>query len=287
MRALTSTYTCHVMTTLAQVIVGNFESEVSQIEYAGIPQGSPLSPLLYVFYNADLVEWKIDGAGGALGFVDDFNAWAVGDNAAQNIKTIQDTIIPHAEQRATRSGATFEADKTSLIHFTRRQTDEEPPNLRFCEVDVTPSPSVKVLGVTLDVKLALPILEAEASIESTKARLTRKVTAQAVKLLTLPIENPVRRAIVHAQGVRRYASPLDTTLSAVTGRLKHIARRPLSANPPWIHATWVSLGRRVLIVDKDQAIHDANAIANAGIASLYSDASVTAPGWLPTNQLQL
>jgi ribonuclease HI len=124
--------------------------------------------------------------------------------------------------------------------------------------------------------VALPILEAEASIESTKARLTRKVTAQAVKLLTLPIENPVRRAIVHAQGVRRYASPLDTTLSAVTGRLKHIARRPLSENPPWIHATWVTLGRRVLIADKDQAIRDANAIANAGISSLYSDASVTA-----------
>ena len=28
------------------------------------------------------------------------------------------------------SGTTFEADKTSLVHFTRRQTDEEPPNLR-------------------------------------------------------------------------------------------------------------------------------------------------------------
>jgi hypothetical protein len=65
-------------------------------------------------------------------------------------------------------------------------------------------------------------------------------------------------------------------LSVVTGRLKHIARRPLSENPPWIHATWVSLGRRVLIVDKDQVIHDANAIANAGIVSLYSDASITA-----------
>jgi ribonuclease HI len=106
--------------------------------------------------------------------------------------------------------------------------------------------------------------------------LTRKATAQAVKLLTLPIENPVRRAIVHAQGVRRYTSPLDTTLSAVTGRLKHITRRPLSGNSLWIHATWVSLGHRVFIADKDQAIHDANAIANAGIASLYSDASVTA-----------
>ena len=58
----------------AQVTVGSFESEVSPIEFAGIPQGSPLLPLLYVYYNADLVEWKIDGNGRAFGFVDDFNA---------------------------------------------------------------------------------------------------------------------------------------------------------------------------------------------------------------------
>ena len=68
------------------------------IEFADIPQGSPLSPLLYVYYNADLVEWKIDGNGGALDFVDDFNAWVVGSDAEQNTKAIQDTIIPHAEQ---------------------------------------------------------------------------------------------------------------------------------------------------------------------------------------------
>jgi ribonuclease HI len=343
----------------AQVTVGSFESEVSPIEYAGIPQGSPLSPLLYVFYNADLVEWKIDGAGGALGFVDDFNAWVVGDNATQNTKTIQDTIIPHAEQWATRSGATFEADKTSLIHFTRRPTTEPPSDLRFGDADIAPSQSVKVLGVTLDVKLAmdehiarvstkglraclalqaikgvrpkqmrqlfrscvlpiidyaasawfgsgqrgttrlcnkldkvqrlgarailrawkavaLPILEAEASIERTKARLTRKVTAHAVKLLMLPIENPIRKAIVHAQGVRRYASPLDTTLAAVTDRLRKIAGRPLCENPPWVHATWAGLGFRVVIAEREQAIRDADSIARAGIASLYPDASVTA-----------
>jgi hypothetical protein len=46
--------------------------------------------------------------------------------------------------------------------------------------------------------VALPILEAEARIGHTKARLTRKVTAHAVKLLMLPIDNPIRKAIVYA-----------------------------------------------------------------------------------------
>ena len=55
------------------MVVGGYESEAREIEYAGIPQGSPLSPLLYIFYNADLVERRIDSRGGALGFVDDFN----------------------------------------------------------------------------------------------------------------------------------------------------------------------------------------------------------------------
>jgi len=141
----------------AQATVGGLESEVSPIEFAGIPQGSPLSPHLYVYYNADLVEWKIDGNGGALDFVDDFNAWAVGSDA---------------EQWSRRSGATFEADKTSLIHFTRRPVLNDPHNLRFGDTEITPSQSVKVLGVTLDTKLAMDEHISKVTIEGFKAFLS-------------------------------------------------------------------------------------------------------------------
>jgi len=77
---------------------GGYESDIAEIEYAGIPQGSPLSPLLYVFYNADLVERAINSHGGAIGFVDDFNAWVVGANKEETTAAIQDTILLHAEQ---------------------------------------------------------------------------------------------------------------------------------------------------------------------------------------------
>jgi hypothetical protein len=70
----------------------------------------------------------------ALDFVDDFNAWVVSDDVQQKTKAIQDTIIPHAERWASRSGATFEAEKTSLIHFTRKAVLDDHPNLRFGDV---------------------------------------------------------------------------------------------------------------------------------------------------------
>jgi hypothetical protein len=54
--------------------------------------------LLYVFYNANLVEKKIDRRGGAIRFVDDFNAWVVGADESETIVVIQREIIPYAER---------------------------------------------------------------------------------------------------------------------------------------------------------------------------------------------
>jgi hypothetical protein len=139
----------------AQVTLGSYESEPKEIEYPGIPQGSPLSPLLYIFYNADLVEEAIDKKGGAIGFVDDFNAWVVGDNERQTTRLIQNTVIPHAEQWAKQSAAIFEKDKTSLIHFTRSKTSDDTRSLYFDNDEIKPQEIVIVLGVVLDKKLTM------------------------------------------------------------------------------------------------------------------------------------
>ena len=56
------------------MVVGRNKSLVQDIHFARIPQGSPLSPILYVFYNADLVDIDIDRNGGAISFVNDLNA---------------------------------------------------------------------------------------------------------------------------------------------------------------------------------------------------------------------
>ncbi|MDN5289594.1 MAG: hypothetical protein JWR38_5868 [Mucilaginibacter sp.] len=35
-------------------------------------------PILFLFFNADLVQHKIDGNRGAVAFVDDYTAWVTG-----------------------------------------------------------------------------------------------------------------------------------------------------------------------------------------------------------------
>ena len=141
----------------ASVVVGDFESPVQNIEHAGIPQGSPLSPSLYVFYNANLVQSRFEKRGGSIGFIDDYNAWVTGPSAETNRQMLQSQLIPKVERWARESGAVFEAEKTSFVHFTRRpQTEEEMKgSLTFGGQRISPRATVKVLGVTLNTKLTM------------------------------------------------------------------------------------------------------------------------------------
>jgi ribonuclease HI len=154
----------------ATITLDTFESEVLPIAQAGIPQGSPLSPILYIFYNANLVEQPINDKGGAIGFVDDYTPWVVGPDADANIRTLQDTIIPKAERWARESGATFEPSKTGLIHFTYRtkQAEQHGPHLQFQGHDVPPSEEVKILGVTFDKHMTFSQHVARVTAKATK-----------------------------------------------------------------------------------------------------------------------
>jgi hypothetical protein len=46
----------------ATIVVNGQASEVSGLQQAGLPQGSPLSPILFLFFNADLVQQRVVGA---------------------------------------------------------------------------------------------------------------------------------------------------------------------------------------------------------------------------------
>jgi hypothetical protein len=134
------------------ILVNGHISEQQQLPQAGLPQGSPLSPILFLFFNADLVQRRIDSNGGLMAFVDDYTGWVTGPTAEENCEGIQ-TIIDEALDWERRSGATFEGEKTILIHFTRnpKRTSAAPMTIKG-EV-VVPKATAKILGVVMDLKL--------------------------------------------------------------------------------------------------------------------------------------
>jgi hypothetical protein len=72
---------------------------------------------LYVFYNANLVQGRINKSEGFIGFIDDYNAWATGSSVAENTRRLHTQLLPKAETWARESRAVFEAEKTASIHF--------------------------------------------------------------------------------------------------------------------------------------------------------------------------
>jgi ribonuclease HI len=136
----------------ASIVVNGLTSEQQLLPQAGLPQGSPLSPILFLFFNADLVQQRLNTSGGSMAFVDDYSAWVTGPSAEANREGIQN-IIDRAIGWEKRSGATFEGEKTMLIHFTRRadRTSTTPVTIKG-EI-VTPSKTAKILGVIMDAEL--------------------------------------------------------------------------------------------------------------------------------------
>ncbi|RKK50694.1 hypothetical protein BFJ69_g18015, partial [Fusarium oxysporum] len=110
-------------------------SEMRSLPQARPPQGSPLSPILFLFFNADLVQQHIDCYGGAIVFVDDFTTWVTGAGLGKE------------------KWRDFEAEKTAIIHFTRKayKSDSEPFAIRGQLV--RPKTQVKVLGMIMDAGL--------------------------------------------------------------------------------------------------------------------------------------
>ena len=135
------------------LIIDGIETEARQLR-AGVPQGSPLSPILFLFYNATLLEAlnlpEIPLT--PIGFADDVNLLTYGPSTPINCQNLQ---LGHAKclDWARTHGMRFAPAKYTLTHFTRRRGFDLYTPIVLPDLTVQPEPSVKVLGLILDTRL--------------------------------------------------------------------------------------------------------------------------------------
>ncbi|XP_044718732.1 endonuclease-reverse transcriptase domain-containing protein [Hirsutella rhossiliensis] len=210
----------------ASVVVNGHTSEQQALAQAGLPQGSPLSPVAFLFFNADLVQRRISNNSGSIAFVDDYSAWVTGPTAESNRDGIQ-SIIDDALEWEKRSGATGN--------------------------DVKPKDNVKLLGVIMDQALrfkehiagmASPRTARQlftATVAPTMDYASNRVGAQAITGGGVEILDQNADAAEDASLTslklklnRRYASPMQKLASAMerldTKRLETIHEFALA---PW------------------------------------------------------
>ena len=122
---------------------------------AGVPQGSPLSPALFIFFTAEMPLPRGQLVGASL-YADDLALWACADSPAAAL----DAVRPHL-QRIERWGRLwrlrFNPDKTQLGFFSRRTrwptADLQPQLLLGAHVDW--ADHVDLLGLRFDRRLQL------------------------------------------------------------------------------------------------------------------------------------
>jgi hypothetical protein len=137
---------------------------------AGLPQGSPLSPILYMFYNADLLEITESPNKMAMGFIDDITYGAAGYTDRENVKELKNAL-ERADKWKEKHGAQFEESKYVMVHFTRNRRDTIKASLKTATTKIRAAAEARYLGVTFDRELRFRTQMENAVKTGTKAAL--------------------------------------------------------------------------------------------------------------------
>lgn len=72
----------------ASIHIDGFSTKVSELQNAGLAQGSPLSPILFTLLNSGVVNQEVDTRGGTSASIDDYSRWRVRESAEENLRKI-------------------------------------------------------------------------------------------------------------------------------------------------------------------------------------------------------
>ena len=157
----------------------DFISDFIQISNR-IGQGDPLSMLLYIVYNVDLLELTEGLGEDSLGYIDDAMIMAEGDDLEETVEILTNFMNRDeggfAWSKAHNSN--FTIDKLAVTHFTRRRRVDperpghtiirEAPALTLRGKRVKVSPAYKYLGIHVDSQLNWKTQTQEAISKATR-----------------------------------------------------------------------------------------------------------------------
>jgi hypothetical protein len=129
-----------------RVAFGEHESDIRSFPN-GVPQGSPLSPLLFNIYMSKLKE--IEDGSKISQFADDLVIWERAELGEVAVSKLQKRIKALTKW-ADRLGLQFSPDKCVAIKFTRKRKHGGYPSLKIKGVELKYGDSAKYLGVIWD-----------------------------------------------------------------------------------------------------------------------------------------
>jgi hypothetical protein len=122
----------------------------------GTPQGSPLSPVLFILYITTLYR-RLEAVPHlvTVGFADDTNLLAIARDTPQVCKILEEGFAV-CDKWAAERGMSFNPKKSELLHFTRtrRPRTETVAILGEGQPGLEPKEAARFLRVTLDRKLS-------------------------------------------------------------------------------------------------------------------------------------